>query len=247
MKRKRIVAANWKMNGDRDLVAHLLRALHSFKVNADLLIFPPFIYIPQVQASLCDTQIAWGGQNLATEIQGAYTGEVSGVMLKDFGCRYVLVGHSERRSLYDESNEMVATKFKIAQAAGLIPLLCVGETLAERQAEQTLEVIEAQLMAVLNLLGITAFANAIIAYEPVWAIGTGLTATPEQAQAVHQEIRKHLAKKDDRIAAQLPILYGGSVKAENAAALFAEPDIDGALVGGASLDAENFKKICESF
>lgn len=244
MNKKKIIAANWKMNGDQDLVAHLLKALHSFKVKADLLIFPPFIYIPQVQASLKDTQIAWGGQNLATEMQGAYTGEVSGVMLKDFGCRYVLVGHSERRSLYGESNQIVATKFKTAQAAGLIPVLCVGETLAERQTEQTLGIIEAQLTAVLDLVGIAAFANAIIAYEPVWAIGTGLTATPEQAQAVHQDIRKHLAKKDGRIAAQLPILYGGSVKADNAAALFVESDIDGALVGGASLDAESFKKIC---
>lgn len=243
---QKIVAGNWKMNGNKVSVETLLAAIAKFHVSCKVVVFPSFVYLQLTQKVLSATKISWGAQNLAVEAKGAFTGEVAGEMIKDFGSEYVLVGHSERRALYGETDSIVADKFIAAQRVGLIPMLCVGETREEREAGQTEKVVSRQLAAVIDRAGINAFANAVIAYEPVWAIGTGLTATPEQAQQVHAQIREQIAQKDAKIAAHLSILYGGSVKADNAAELFAMPDIDGGLVGGASLDAEGFKKICEA-
>lgn len=243
---QKIVAGNWKMNGNKASVEALLTAIAKFHVSCKVVVFPPFVYLPLTQQALSATKISWGAQNLAVEAKGAFTGEVAGEMIKDFGSEYVLVGHSERRALYAETDSLVAEKFIAAQRAGLIPMLCVGETREEREAGQTEKVVSRQLAAVIDRVGVNAFAKAVIAYEPVWAIGTGLTATPEQAQEVHAQIREQIAQKDAKIAQQLSILYGGSVKADNAQELFAMPDIDGGLVGGASLDAVGFKKICES-
>ena len=211
--------------------------------NADLAVCPPFILIPLAAELLKGSAIAVGGQNLNVNKSGAFTGEISGPMLKDAGCRYVIVGHSERRALYGESDDVVAQKFKAAQDAGLIPILCVGELLEEREANKTEAVVARQLDAVLKLAGIGALANAVIAYEPVWAIGTGKTATPEQAQAVHKFIREKLVKADKAVAEGVRILYGGSMKASNAKELLAQPDIDGGLIGGASLQVEEFLNI----
>ena len=214
--------------------------------NVDIALCPPFILIPLVAEQLVGSQVAWGGQNLGVEESGAFTGEVAGPMLKDYGCRYCIVGHSERRALYGESNEVVAAKFQAAQRDGLIPILCVGETLEQREADETESVVAAQLDAVLNAARVAALANAVIAYEPVWAIGTGRTATPEQAQAVHEFIRQRIAGHDQAIAEQLRILYGGSVKSSNADSLFAQADIDGGLIGGAALQADEFVAICRA-
>jgi len=192
------------------------------------------------------TVISWGGQNVSQNEQGAFTGEVATDMLVDFGCKYVIVGHSERRSLYRESDELVAQKFAKAQSAQLIPILCVGELLDEREAGETENVVKRQLEAVINLQGIGSLAQSVIAYEPVWAIGTGKTATPQQAQDVHAFIRGQIAQKDAGIAEKVQILYGGSVKGSNAAELFAMPDIDGGLIGGASLKADDFLTICQA-
>lgn len=249
--RRSLVSGNWKMNGTRAqaqaLLAALERALQGFDA-ADVAVCPPFVLIPLVAAQLGErARIAWGGQDLCEhEAAGAYTGEVSGAMLKDAGCTYAIVGHSERRALYGESDEIVAMKFKAAQAASLTPILCVGEQLAEREANRTEEVVARQLDAVVAAAGIAAFGRAVIAYEPVWAIGTGRNATPEQAQAVHRFIRARLAQKDAAVAAGVRILYGGSVKGNNAAALFAQADIDGGLIGGASLNADEFAAICRA-
>jgi triosephosphate isomerase len=207
---------------------------------------PPSIYIPLVQTLLEGSGIAWGGQNLNVNKSGAFTGEISGAMLRDFGCKYVIVGHSERRALYGETDAVVAEKFKAAQAAGLIPILCVGELLAEREANQTETVVARQLDAVVAASGINALADAVIAYEPVWAIGTGKTATPEQAQAVHKFIRGKLARLNAGVADGVRILYGGSMKASNAGELIGQPDIDGGLIGGASLVANEFLDICRA-
>ena len=207
---------------------------------------PPFPYLAQVQQSLSGSAVAWGAQNLSQFDSGAYTGEVSGAMLVDFGCRYVIVGHSERRTLFGETSELVAQKYAAALKAGLTPILCVGETLRDREAGSTEVVVGSQLRAVVESNGAQSFAHAVIAYEPVWAIGTGKTATPDQAQAVHAFIRKTLAAKDAEVAANVQLLYGGSVKGNNAAELFAMPDIDGGLVGGASLDVQEFTKICKA-
>lgn len=204
----------------------------------------PFPYLAQAQSVLSGTPVVWGAQNLSEQAQGAFTGEVSAAMLQDFGCRYVLVGHSERRSLYGESDKLVAEKFAAALASGLRPILCVGETLEQRDAGKTLEVVSAQIDAVLNRVGVAAFSGAVVAYEPVWAIGTGRTATSAQAQEVHAAIRAQIAKADAKVAEGLQILYGGSVKPGNAAELFAMPDIDGGLIGGASLVAADFLAIC---
>ena len=204
----------------------------------------PFPYLAQAQSVLSGTPVAWGAQNLSEQAQGAFTGEVSAAMLQDFGCRYVLVGHSERRSIFGESDKLVAEKFAAALASGLRPVLCVGETLEQRDAGKTLEVVSAQIDAVLNRVGVAAFSGAVVAYEPVWAIGTGRTATSAQAQEVHAAIRAQIAKADAKIADGLQILYGGSVKPGNAAELFAMPDIDGGLIGGASLVAADFLSIC---
>ena len=241
-----LVAGNWKMHGSRAENSALLEAMTGQldKLQAEVLVCPPFVYLAEIAGRLAGSRIAVGAQSLCAESIGAFTGEVSAAMLKDIGCQYVLVGHSERRSLFHEDNELVARKFVAAQSQGLIPVLCVGESLAQRQSEQTFDVIRAQLDAVLALAGIAAFARAIVAYEPVWAIGTGLTATPEQAQAVHAFIRKHQGTQDAKIADGLRILYGGSVKGSNAAELFAMADVDGGLVGGASLKAAEFLQIC---
>jgi len=244
--RKILVAGNWKMHGSKTMVAELLDGLlqgSSADGKADLAVFPPFPYLSQTEAVLSGSHIHWGGQTLNPHAQGAHTGETSGGMLTDLGCRYVLVGHSERRSIYGESDADVALRFKVALAAGLEPILCVGETLEEREEGQTEAVVGRQLDAVINSVGIEAFSRAVIAYEPVWAIGTGLTATPQQAQSVHAFIRDKLAAHNGIIAGQLRILYGGSVKGSNAAELFAQRDIDGGLVGGASLTAEDFLAI----
>ena len=207
---------------------------------------PPYPYLAQVQQVLSGSGIAWGAQDVSQFDSGAYTGEVSGAMLVDFGCRYVIVGHSERRTLFGDTSEIVAEKYAAALKSGLTPILCVGETLREREAGSTEAVVAAQLRAVLERNGVQSFAHAVIAYEPVWAIGTGKTATPEQAQAVHGFIRKSMAAKDVAVAERVQVLYGGSVKAGNAPELFAMPDIDGGLIGGASLDAQEFAKICQA-
>jgi triosephosphate isomerase len=244
--RRILVAGNWKMHGSGTMVHELLEGLLAGAGSGavDMAVFPPFPYLAQTQSLLRGSSISWGAQNLNPAAQGAHTGEVSAGMLLDFGCRYVLVGHSERRSLYGESDEDVANRFQAAGDAGLEPVLCVGETLEERESGATEAVVERQLEAVLNQSGINGFARAIVAYEPVWAIGTGKTATPEQAQAVHAFIRNKFASRDDIIAGQLRILYGGSVNGSNAADLFAREDIDGGLVGGASLKVEDFLAIC---
>jgi triosephosphate isomerase len=231
MKRSRLVAGNWKMHGSRASIAALLDAL--VKENpSGCAVCAPFPYLAQVAERLRGSAIAWGAQNASEHAQGAYTGEVSAAMLAEFGCSYVIVGHSERRQLYRETDAQVAAKFAAVKAAGMTPILCVGETLEEREAGQTEAVVARQLEEV-------AFENAVLAYEPVWAIGTGRNATPEQAQAVHAFLRK-------RVLAQTPILYGGSVKPQNAAAIFAMPDVDGGLIGGASLVAKDFLEIVKA-
>lgn len=245
--RKIMVAGNWKMNGSTAMVGELLNGLLEglgHKAPCDVVVFPPFPYLQQVQETLTATRVSWGGQNLNPAGKGAHTGEVSASMLLDFGCRYVLTGHSERRALYGETDTDVAERFKAAISAGLVPVLCVGETLDERERGETEAVVSRQLETVIDLAGVGAFRNAVVAYEPVWAIGTGKTATPEQAQAVHAFIRNKIAALDGTIAGQLRILYGGSVNGSNAADLFAREDIDGGLVGGASLTADSFLDIC---
>jgi triosephosphate isomerase len=243
--RKILVAGNWKMHGSKAMVTGLVEGLLAAPRGdaVDLAVFPPFPYLALVQSLLAGSHIAWGAQTLNPVAQGAHTGEVSAPMLLDHGCRYVLVGHSERRSLYGENDADVAARFAAALDAGLEPILCVGETLQEREEGHTEAVVERQLQAVLERCGANGFRRAIVAYEPVWAIGTGQTATPDQAQAVHAFIRDKFASRDDIIAGQLRILYGGSVNGSNAADLFAREDIDGGLVGGASLKAEDFLAI----
>jgi triosephosphate isomerase len=244
--RRILVAGNWKMHGSASMVQELLEGLLAGTENessAEMAVFPPFPYLAQAQLLLDGSSISWGAQNLNPVSQGAHTGEVSASMLLDFGCRYVLAGHSERRAIYGETDEDVADRFEAALESGLEPVLCVGETLEERENGLTEAVVERQLDAVLNRCGIAGFEQAIVAYEPVWAIGTGKTATPEQAQAVHAFIRDKFASQDDIISGQLRILYGGSVNGSNAADLFAREDIDGGLVGGASLKAGDFLSI----
>ena len=246
--RKYLVAGNWKMNGSRAtneaLVAGVLAGLAAVP-KIDVLICPPTVYLDSVAQKLAGSALLLGAQNLCEQTQaGAFTGETLSSMLVEVGCRYVIVGHSERRALYGESDARVAEKFVAAQAGGLVPILCVGETLAEREAGQTEQVLERQIKAVIAASGIAAFANAVVAYEPVWAIGTGKTATVEQAQSAHAFIRGQLAANDAKIASSVQLLYGGSVKADNAAALFACEDVDGGLIGGASLKASDFLAIC---
>jgi triosephosphate isomerase len=243
--RRKLVAGNWKMFGTRASATDLARAIAAqAHPQVDVAIFPPFVYLAELAGQHAKSGIALGAQDVSAHEKGAYTGEVAAAMAKDVGATHALVGHSERRQYHAESNEIVAAKFAQAQAAGLIPALCVGETLEQRDAGQTETVIAAQLDAVLARSGIGAFANAVIAYEPVWAIGTGRTASPDQAQAVHAFIRGKLAREDATISGSVRILYGGSVKPDNAAALFAQADIDGGLVGGASLIAADFLAIC---
>ena len=212
----------------------------------DCAVCVPFPYLAQTQQLLRSTSVKWGAQDVHQLDKGAYTGEVAASMLCDFGCHYVIVGHSERRSLYGESSQLVAEKFAAAQKTGLVPILCVGETLAQRENGSTEAVVAEQLDAVIKLAGVPSLRNAVLAYEPVWAIGTGKTASPEQAQAVHAFIRQRINALDGQVAQGLCILYGGSVKAANAAELFAMPDIDGGLIGGASLVAGEFLAICEA-
>jgi triosephosphate isomerase len=245
--RQPLVAGNWKMQGSRAENAALVRTLLDLvrpESGTEVLVCPPFVYLWDVGRLLKDSDVVLGAQSVCAEPQGAFTGEVSAAMLKDVGCRYVLVGHSERRQLYGEDDALVARKFIAAQSQGLLPVLCVGETLEEREADRTTEVVARQLDAVLAVSGAGSFARAVIAYEPVWAIGTGRTASPEQAQQVHAMIRARIAARDATIGGSVRILYGGSVKASNARELFAMPDIDGGLVGGASLKADEFARIC---
>ncbi len=247
--RTKLVAGNWKMHGGLAANRELLDALKAASADwsgVESAVCVPFPYLHQVRELLRGTPIAWGAQNLSEHEAGAYTGEVSGAMLRDFECRYVIVGHSERRRLYGEQDAQVAAKFAAAQRAGLVPILCVGETLEEREQGATEAVVARQLDAVLDTAGVAALRNAVLAYEPVWAIGTGRTATPEQAQAVHRYLRERIAGRDAEIAQEVRVLYGGSVKAGNAAQLFAMPDVDGGLIGGASLIAEEFAAICKA-
>ncbi|MEW8041346.1 MAG: triose-phosphate isomerase [Candidatus Thiodiazotropha endolucinida] len=245
--RRPLVAGNWKMNGSLESVRSLLdgisRGVGDVK-STEVAVCPPYIYLPEVEKLLSGSDIAWGGQDLSTESSGAYTGEVAASMLNDFGCKYVIVGHSERRTYHAESDQLVAKKYAVARAAGLVPILCIGETLEEREAGTTNEVVARQLDAVIALEGVDALADGVIAYEPVWAIGTGMTATPDQAQEVHAFIRSRVAEKSSEVAEGLRILYGGSMKPGNAAELIGKPDIDGGLIGGASLTAEDFLGIC---
>jgi len=244
-----LVAGNWKMNGTQASVAELMQGLAQGAAaidGAEILVCPSFVFLAQVRAVTDGSNIALGAQDLYTEASGAFTGEISGSMLADAGCQYVLVGHSERRALMGDSDGLVAAKFAAAQAAGLTPILCVGESLEERKSGSTLAVIGRQFSVVADSVGMEAFANAVVAYEPVWAIGTGETATPEQAQEVHSALRAMAAKRSAKIAADLRLLYGGSVKAANAADLFSMSDIDGGLIGGASLDAGEFLAICSA-
>ena len=246
--RRKLVAGNWKMNGSLSanggLLADILAGLGD--VPCEVMVCPPFPYLAQAQAVLSASPVGLGAQTLSEYPAGAFTGEVGAEMLREFGCRYVLVGHSERRSLFGESDAVVAAKLAAALAAGLVPVLCLGETLAEREAGQTEAVVSRQLQAVLDRVGVAALSGVVLAYEPVWAIGTGLTATPAQAQAVHAHIRACLAARDAAVAAEVRILYGGSVKPQNAQELFGQQDIDGGLVGGASLVAEDFLAICRA-
>lgn len=242
--RQKLIAGNWKMNGSQESADHLLKSIKARAdevKQAELAVFPPYVFLEKTAEILSDTPIAWGAQNVSHEDNGAFTGEISAQMLTDYGCRYVIVGHSERRTLYKESNETVAAKFMTALRCGLRPILCVGETLAQRESGVTQQVVSDQLAAVLALAkNPTELSQTVIAYEPIWAIGTGRQASPEQAQEVHQAIRTQCRSMDKWLGDQMRILYGGSVKPDNAAGLFAMPDIDGALVGGASLDADKF-------
>ncbi len=247
--RRTMVAGNWKMHGTRASVAELIDGLRELALpgGVDVAVFPPLLHVSQVVDGLKGTSIQVGAQNSAVEPgQGALTGEVAPSQLVDAGCAYVLVGHSERRQLMGESDEMLNRKFAAAQASGLIPVLCVGETLEQRESGKTIEVVSRQLDSIIDELGVDAFACAVIAYEPVWAIGTGLTATPQQAQDVHAAIRAQLAEKNSEVAQGVRLLYGGSVKAANAVELFGMPDIDGGLIGGASLNADEFGAICRA-
>jgi triosephosphate isomerase len=243
----KLVVGNWKMHGslagNKALLDALIPALAGLR-GAGCGVCAPYPYLAQVQATLAGSNVAWGAQNVSEHEKGAFTGEVSAAMLLDFGCRYAIVGHSERRALYGENDQVVAKKFVAAQKGGLTPILCVGETLQERESGVTEQVVARQLDAVLELVGVAGLGNSVLAYEPVWAIGTGKTASTEQAQAVHAFIRGKIAALDSVIAAKLTIQYGGSVKASNAAELFAMPDIDGGLIGGASLVADEFAAIC---
>ena len=235
------------MNASKDSVDNLIKDLLTGMdgITSEVLVCAPFPYLAQVELLIQGSKVMLGAQNLNTNSSGAYTGEVSAGMIKDFGARHVIVGHSERRSLYGETSAMVAEKTKAALNAGLTPLLCIGESIEQRDSGNTEAVIEKQLSAVIELVGIEAFNQIIIAYEPVWAIGTGVTATPEQAQEVHLFIRSLLAKNDESVAQKTPILYGGSMNASNASELISCADIDGGLIGGAALKAEDFLQICK--
>lgn len=242
-----LIAGNWKMHGSESQVKSLINGIKQGAMatpDIEILVLPPYIYLTQVRELLTHSSITFGAQNLYIGNQGAFTGEISGPMLRDLGCGYVLVGHSERRSIFQEDLTLTAAKFKAAIEAGLKPILCVGETKAQREQGQTEAILKEQITSVLKASEIASFQQAVIAYEPVWAIGTGLTASPEQAQEAHYFIRQLLAQNNVDIARTIRILYGGSMKPENAASLLAKPDIDGGLIGGASLDSASFLAIC---
>ena len=237
------------MHGNKLMVSQLLNAIKSGvgkdgNKTANITICPPSVFLELTSQALTDSTIAIGAQNAHPQIEGAFTGEISFAMLNEFSCTYAIIGHSERREIFAETDRFIAEKFAAAQAQNLEPILCVGETKEQRESGLTESIVLGQLQAVIDEVGIQAFAKSVIAYEPIWAIGTGLTASPEQAQDVHAAIRSFLTEEDQTIADNISILYGGSVKADNAEALFEQPDIDGALVGGASLDAESFLTIC---
>jgi triosephosphate isomerase len=246
--RRKIVAGNWKLHGDRAFAKALVGDIAAAPAPAGVerVVMPPFPYLAELAWQFAGKGVELGAQDVSEHAKGAFTGEVAASMLADIGARYTLVGHSERRQYHAESSELVARKFQAAQAAGLTPILCVGESLDEREAGRTEELIAEQLRPVLELAGVAAFATAVVAYEPVWAIGTGRTASPEQAQAVHAFIRSQVAARDAKIADSLPLLYGGSVKPDNAASLFAQADVDGGLIGGASLAAADFLAIARA-
>ncbi len=246
---RKLVVANWKMHGNLNTNRQLLQAYIQKLTpleNVDAVVCVPYPYLAQAQTMLQGTSIAWGAQNISKDLAGAYTGEVSVEMLKDFGASYVIVGHSERSTAYCESDENVATKFMQAKTHGLVPILCVGETLIEREAGVMEMVVAKQIDTIITMYGASMFANAVIAYEPIWAIGTGLAATPVQAQDMHEFIRGRIAAHDKDAANSLKILYGGSVNPQNAVQLFAMQDIDGGLIGRCSLVAEEFEGICQA-
>lgn len=251
-KRKPLIAGNWKMHGSKvqvkALITDLLAGVQEFAHATDIAIFPTFVHLSfahdLIAHAVPKSLLQLGAQNLYIAESGAFTGEVSASMLKDIGCEYVLIGHSERRTIFQESFDMVAAKFKAAIDVGLKPVLCIGETREERERQETENILREQLAAVIGLVGIDAFKHAVIAYEPVWAIGTGLTATPDEAESAHQFIRQYIKQNNVDIADTIRILYGGSMKADNAHALLAMPNIDGGLIGGASLKAESFLAIC---
>ena len=244
--RQPMVAGNWKMNGSSDSVKELMNGIKAgvADANAEVVVCPPFVYIPSVADAIGDSGIKLGSQNMCDQDAGAFTGEISGPMLKDVGCEYVIIGHSERRAMYGETDEVTAVKYGAVLKNGLKPIFCIGETLEERESGVTEEVVGRQIDAILKSDGVASLANAVLAYEPVWAIGTGKTASPEQAQDVHAFIRNKIAEQDKVIAEGLRILYGGSMNPGNAAELRSQPDIDGGLIGGASLKAEDFLAIC---
>lgn len=247
--RRVLVAGNWKLNGSFESIETLMSGIKAGMEEvggADMAVCPPYVYLSSVHDLLAGTDIALGAQDVSDQDTGAFTGEVSAPMLKELGCQYVIVGHSERRNLYGESDEFTARKFTAAKRSGLVPILCVGELLEEREQGITEQVVARQLDAVLELEGIASFGDAVVAYEPVWAIGTGKTATPQQAQDVHAFIRERLRGHDAQVADGIRILYGGSVKGSNAAELFSRADIDGGLIGGASLNSDEFLAICKS-
>ncbi len=247
--RRTLIAGNWKMNGSLASIEALIAGIKaglSDVDKADMAVCPPFVYIPRVRELIGDAPLALGSQNICDQASGAFTGEISGAMLQEFGCRYAIIGHSERRSLYGESNALIAARFAMALETGITPILCVGETLEQREADVTEQVVGEQLDAIIDGSGIEAIGQCVIAYEPVWAIGTGKTASPEQAQAVHAYIRGKLAAQNAEVADKVRILYGGSMNAGNAAELLSQPDIDGGLIGGASLKAEDFLAIGKS-
>ncbi len=245
--RTTLIAGNWKMNGSLQSIIQLVEGIKAGDAgSARLAVCPPAVYLMKVGGMLEGTNISLGSQNVCDQAGGAYTGEISGTMLKEAGCTYAIVGHSERRSLYQESDSLVADRFAMAIESGLQPILCLGETIDERQSDATEEVVARQLNAVLEKVGVDALSNSVIAYEPVWAIGTGQVATPEQAQAVHAFIRRKISAENSQVADQLQILYGGSMNPGNAAELLSQPDIDGGLIGGASLKAADFLAIAQA-
>ena len=244
-----LVAGNWKMNGSKESIKELINGVvdgAKSLTGVEVAVCPPFIYIADVTAAVAGSNVDVGSQDACTDLKGAFTGETSIEMIKDFGCKYAIVGHSERRTLYGESDEIVAQKYTVVKKAGVTPIFCIGETLQEREQGITEEVCARQIDAVFTAEGDDAFAGSVIAYEPVWAIGTGKTASPEEAQAVHAFIRQHLAKRNADVADKVQILYGGSMNPANAKELMGQSDIDGGLIGGASLKVEDFLAVCQA-